>query len=86
MMNEVDKQRLKDAFKSSIAASPAADEPIKGMVNDKGENMTLRTLFTATMESESFYADIQRDIQKGLTTVDSLVEQISNTRQITPRR
>lgn len=85
-MNEVDKQRLKDAFKSAIAASPAADEPIKGMASDKGESMTLRTLFTATMESDSFYADAENAIQKGLTTLDRLAEQISNTQRISPRR
>lgn len=81
-MTEDDKQRLKDAFLSAIEQSPAADEPIDGMTDGKGGRMTLRTLFMATMEQDSFYADIDRDVQKGLTSVERVAEQIRNTRRI----
>lgn len=86
MMDEKDKQRLKEAFKKAISTSPAVDEPIEGMVNERGESMTLRTLFTQIMESDSFYAKAEKAIQKGLTTVERLADQISNTQRISPRR
>lgn len=82
-MTEDDKQHLRDAFLSAIEQSPAADEPIEGMTDGSGGRMTLRKLFMATMEQDSFYADIDRDVQKGLTSVARVAEQIRNTRRIT---
>ncbi len=84
-MKEEDKQRLKDAFKTAIEQSPVADEPIEGMTDGMGGQMTLRKLFTATMESESFYADVERDIAKGLTSIERTAAQISMTRKISIR-
>ena len=81
-MKEEDKQRLKTAFKTAIDRSPLADAPIDGMTDGKGGEMTLRKLFTATMESESFYADVERDIAKGLTSIDRVAQQIAATRKI----
>ncbi len=84
-MKEEDRQRLKNAFKTAIEKSPLADAPIDGMADGKGGEMTLRKLFTATMESESFYTDVERDIAKGLTSIERIEQQIAATHKISIR-
>jgi len=76
-MTPEDKQKIKDAFNRAVAKmGPAADEPVEGMVDDKGRGLTRRELVKSMTESEDFYENVGTMLEKTGHTVDQFARQI----------
>jgi len=70
-----DKQKIKDAFNRAVnKMGPAADEPVEGMVDDKGRNLTRRELVKSMTDSEDFYQNVDSMLSQNGKTVDQFVK------------
>jgi hypothetical protein len=78
-MKPEDRERLKEAFNTAIAAMGAdADEPTEGLQKRDGSPLTRRELLEATRDADEFYALVDDITARGKKTFAEIVQDVEN--------